>query len=158
MGARDGGCTVTTHIGANLARAIGATVAELADQLGLTVKQLADAADVRVTQLRRMVDGEDAFNTNHIAKLSIALKVAPSELLGSLPSEATAEPVEADFEEIVYTAHREGWAMPTGVSRTETPRSQPQRLRAGRFCVVLLEMASWPTALESAINVRATSR
>lgn len=102
---------MSAHIGANLARSIGANVAELTDQRGLTVTQVAEASDIRITQLRRMIDGEDAINSDHIVKLAVGLRVSVADLLAGIAPDVTGEPVEVDFEALVYTAHREGWAM-----------------------------------------------
>lgn len=104
---------MSAHVGANLARAIGANISEIADQRGLTVDQIAVASDIRVTQLRRMIDGEDAINSDHIVKLAVGLRVSVADILAGIAPDieaVNAEP-EVDFETLVYQAHREGWAM-----------------------------------------------
>ncbi len=100
------------HPGATLAQAIGANLLELADERGLTLNQVADLAYIRGPQLRRMIDGEDPFNTDHLAKLSQAFRVAVGDLLGNMP-DRIQEPIDPDaaFEQALQNAHEHGWVM-----------------------------------------------
>ena len=103
---------MTHHPGANLARGIGSTVLELADARGWDVKQLADRAGIVPTQLRRMMNGDDAMNTDHMVRLSRALGVTVTDLLAGQSDDVESVAVsDADFEEVLTRARAEGWAM-----------------------------------------------
>ena len=103
---------MTHHPGANLARGIGSTVLELADARGWDAKGLADRAGIIPTQLRRMMNGDDAMNTDHMVKLSRALGVSVIDLLADQAGEVERVAVsDADFEDVLIRARAEGWAM-----------------------------------------------
>lgn len=101
---------MTLHPGANLARGIGSTLVELADARGWDVKGLADRAGIVPTQLRRMMNGEDAMNTDHMVKLATALRVTLADILAGVSDVRTSDS-EVDFEDALREAEANGWAM-----------------------------------------------
>jgi plasmid maintenance system antidote protein VapI len=104
----------THHPGENLARNIGAQVVELAEHGGRTVDEVADLADIRRTQLRMMINGEAAFNTDHLVKLAIAMGVDVAELIDGTAvgvKPAPALTASREFEDVLWEARHNGWAM-----------------------------------------------
>lgn len=100
---------MTFHPGAAVARDIGATILERADEQGWTLDEVADRADIRRTQLRRMVEGEDAINTDHMVKIAKVLGVTPADLLGSVgPATDILEATERDFEDLLRDVRDKG--------------------------------------------------
>lgn len=69
------------HAGAFVAQAFGTYIVERVAERDWTIADLAERADIATAQFKRMLEGADAINTDHIAKVSTALSISPADLL-----------------------------------------------------------------------------
>ena len=71
----------SAHPGAFVAQAFGTYIVERIAERDWAIPDLAERSDIHTAQLKRMLEGGDAVNTDHIVKLSTALGISVAEML-----------------------------------------------------------------------------
>lgn len=84
-----------------LRRVVGNNIRRIAWKKGISLNRVADFAGIDRSGFFRAVAGKAAFTTDRLAKIALALEVAPAELLDERAAEVEAHEAQAAADAVV---------------------------------------------------------